>query len=192
MVREQLDARRLATGLDRGPARDLGEERRDVRRGIGPHKVVGEFEERDDRAVAFARRLAVGDAVAADAELARERGLETLGEGRVALGSAERLGDTDRAADLRPREEAFASDVERDPGRAHRALDGGQLGVRPDEDRDRAVRGAGRRERPDRGGHPGQLRLVGREPADLWRRTGRQARRRGASAAAARSRVLAR
>ena len=124
----------------------------------------------------LARGLAVGDGVAPDAELAREGRLESFDERGVALDPPERLGDPDRAADLGSGEESLAADVERDPGDAHRALDGGQLGVGADEDGDRPVRGAGRDERPDRGGHPGQLRLVGREAADLRRGSRRQAR----------------
>ena len=51
----------------------------------------------------------------------------------------------------------------------------GSLRVGPDEDGHRAVGGAGRSQRPDRAGHPGQLRLVGREATDLRRRARRQA-----------------
>ena len=89
---------------------------------------------------------------------------------------AERAGHPHRAADLRSREEPLAADVERDPGGPERGLDGGELGVRSDEDRHRAVCGPGPRERPDRVGHPGQLGLVGREAADLRLGPGRQAR----------------
>ncbi len=138
-------------------------------------QFVGELEERHDRAMALAGRLAVGDDVASYPELAGEGCLESLDQRRVALDPAERLRHPDRPTDLGTGEEPLAADVERDPGRAHRALDGRQLGVGPDEDSHRPVRGPGSRERPDRGGHPGQLRLIGREAADLGRRTGRQA-----------------
>ena len=56
VVGQELDAGRRPAGLDLGPPLDLGEERRHVRRGIGPGQVLGELEERDDRAVAFAPR----------------------------------------------------------------------------------------------------------------------------------------
>ena len=74
MIGQQLDPGRLAAGLDRGPALDLGEERGDVGRGVRPDEVLGQLEQGDDRPVTLARRLAVRDRVAPDTQLALERG----------------------------------------------------------------------------------------------------------------------
>ena len=72
VVGQELDAGRGPAGLDRRPPLDLGEERRDVGGRLGPDQVLGQLEERDDRAVALAGRLAVGDRVATDPQLAFE------------------------------------------------------------------------------------------------------------------------
>ena len=176
VVGQQLDPGRLATGLDGRSPGDLGEEGRDVRARTRPEEVVGKLEQSDDRAVALTCRLAIRDDVAPHTELARECRLQALGQRRVALGATEAFGNTDGPTDLRPGEEPLTTDVERDAGDAHRALDGGQLGIGPDEDGHRAVRRARRSERPDGGSHPGEFGLIGREATDLRRRTRRQAR----------------
>ena len=177
MVGQELDAGRLATGLDRRPAGDLGEERRDVSRGIGAHEVLGELEQRDDRAVPLARRLAVGDAVAPDAELALERRRQPLDE-RASLATRPSASATRTARRTSGRAKNRSPRTWNGmPGRAHRALDGGQLGVRPDEDGDRAVRGPGRGQRPDRGrrSRPAPPPRSAK-PADLGRGSRRTAR----------------
>ena len=150
MIGQQLHAGRGPAGLDLGPPLDLGEEHRHVRRRIRPGQVLGQFEERDHRPVAFRGGLAVGDDVAADAEFALEGGRQPGHQRFLACDPRERAGHPHRAADLRPREESLAADVERDPGGPERRLDGGELGVRPHEDRHRAVRGPVPPERPDR------------------------------------------
>ena len=117
VVRQELDACRLATGLDRRPAGDLLEERPDVSRGIRAHEILGKLEQGHDSAVPLARGLAVGDRVAPDAELALEGRRQALDERRVIHDPPDRLGDTDRATHLRPREESLATDVEWDARR---------------------------------------------------------------------------
>ena len=60
VVGEELDPGRLATGLDRGPAGHLREERGHVRGGVGPDEIVGELEERHDGPVPLARHATRG------------------------------------------------------------------------------------------------------------------------------------
>ena len=74
VIGQQLDAGRLAAGLDRGPPLHLGEERRDVGRGVRSDELLGQLEQGDDRPVTLARRLPVRDRVAPDTQLALERG----------------------------------------------------------------------------------------------------------------------
>ena len=178
MVGQQLDAGRLAAGLDRGPALDLGEERRDVGRRVRPDELLGQLEQGDDRPVTLARRLPVRDRVAPDAQLALERGRQAA---RRAVRSpstrpsavATRIARRTSGRAKKP----LAADVERDarPRRARpRSPAAGRWSGRGWPSRRARVPAAA--ERPDRAGDAGQLGLVGREPADLRRGPRRQAR----------------
>ena len=173
MVGQEFDAGRGPAGLDLGSSLDLGEERRHVRRRIGSGEVFRKLEERDDRTMTFRRGLALGDRVAAHAELALEGGRQPGHQRFLACDAGERTGHPHRASDLRAREEPLAADVEWDPSGPERSLDRGELGVRSHEDRDGSMCGPRPPERPDRLRHPGQFGLVGREASDLglgpWR-----------------------
>ena len=166
MVRQQLDAGGCSPGFDRRSTLDLRHEGRDIGFRVRRGEIAGKLQQGDHGRVALRRGFPVRYRVAPDPERALELGSKSIDEWHAgvrpsprptsspapdvqpvagsSLARRKRTRDAHGPSDFGPPEEPLAADMERDAGPPEGVLERRQLGVRPDEDRHRAVGDADR------------------------------------------------